>query len=365
VKPIPLLVRALRQPEDTADWPLPDWDLLLRQSAAAQLQASLAALLAERGLLERIPPRAREHLAWAQMLAERHFQAVHWEVREIARALGALQLPVVLLKGAAYAVAGLPMARGRLFSDIDILVPRDNLAEVEAALMLHGWAAHHHDAYDQRYYREWMHELPPMQHLRRQSLIDVHHAILPPTARAQPDSALLLAAARTAEGDAAGAPLLVLAPADLLLHSATHLFYEGELAHGLRDLLDIHRLLLCYADEPQFHDTLVERAQQLQLDRPLFYALRYCALLLGTPVPPELRRRIAAAGPSKPLLTLMDALFTRALLPHHASCDDRYSPAARLLLYIRGNWLRMPPVMLARHLFQKAFLSPGDVGENN
>jgi hypothetical protein len=29
--------------------------------------------------------------------------------------------------------------------------------------MLAGWAATHHDAYDQRYYRQWMHELPPMQ----------------------------------------------------------------------------------------------------------------------------------------------------------------------------------------------------------
>jgi hypothetical protein len=25
---------------------------------------------------------------------------------------------------------------------------------------------------------------------------------------------------------------------------------------------------------------------------------------------------------------------------------------------VRGNWLRMPPLMLARHLFHKAFISP-------
>lgn len=28
------------------------------------------------------------------------------------------------------------------------------------------------------------------------------------------------------------------------------------------------------------------------------------------------------------------------------------------MLYVRGNWLRMPPLLLARHLFHKAFLSP-------
>jgi hypothetical protein len=29
------------------------------------------------------------------------------------------------------------------------------------------------------------------------------------------------------------------------------------------------------------------------------------------------------------------------------------------MLYVRGNWLRMPPLLLSRHLFHKAFLSPG------
>jgi hypothetical protein len=58
------------------------------------------------------------------------------------------------------------------------------------------------------------------------------------------------------------------------------------------------------------------------------------------------------------LLALMDQLFGRALLPRHASCSDRLTPVALGLLYIRGNWLRMPPLMLARHLFHKAFISP-------
>jgi hypothetical protein len=45
-------------------------------------------------------------------------------------------------------------------------------------------------------------------------------------------------------------------------------------------------------------------------------------------------------------------------LPVHASCEDRFSGLARFALYVRGNWLRMPPLLLARHLFHKAFLSP-------
>jgi hypothetical protein len=50
-------------------------------------------------------------------------------------------------------------------------------------------------------------------------------------------------------------------------------------------------------------------------------------------------------------------LFARALLPLHASCADAASGAARFAWYVRGNWLRMPPLLLARHLIHKAFLS--------
>jgi hypothetical protein len=291
------------------------------------------------------------------MRAQRHRQAVSWEVAQLSRVLGPLGLPLVLLKGAAYAMANLPASHGRLFSDIDILVPYDRLGEVESALMLDGWVSGHPDPYDQRYYREWMHELPPMQHAKRQTLLDVHHAILPRTAAARPDPARLLAAARPLPG-ADG--VFVLAPVDMVLHSAVHLMYEGEFHHGLRGLVDFHRLLLHFGGEAGFWDELPARARALELDRPLFYALRYAVRLLHTPVPARVLDAAQAGRPNPLLLALMDQLLGRVLLPAHPSCDDGFSPAARFLLYIRGNWLRMPPVLLARHLFHKAFLSPHD-----
>jgi hypothetical protein len=221
--------------------------------------------------------------------------------------------------------------------------------------MLAGWAGTMLDEYDQRYYRQWMHELPPMQHMRRQSMLDVHHAILPATAAVRPDPAKLRAAARSVPG----APgVQVLAPADMVLHSAVHLFYDGEFDKGLRDLFDIHRLLQHFAATPGFWDELPRRARELELARPLFYALRYAQRLLGTEVPAATLAAADGARPNRLLLALMDALFGRALLPVHASCADRLSRGARFLLYIRGNWLRMPPLLLTRHLFHKAFISP-------
>ncbi|HWJ95141.1 MAG TPA: nucleotidyltransferase family protein, partial [Telluria sp.] len=235
MKRLPLIVRALREPGLMAQLPLPQWDLLLRQAACTRLTATLLALAEERGQLDAIPAQPREHFEWVRLLAARHQQAVRFETARICAALAGLGLPLVLLKGAAYVAAGLPAAQGRLFSDIDILVPKRRLGEVEAALMMAGWATTHHDPYDQRYYRQWMHELPPMRHVRRQSVIDVHHAILPETAAVRPEPARLLAAARALPDDR---DVRVLAPADMVLHSAAHLFH-GEFEHGLRDLFDL------------------------------------------------------------------------------------------------------------------------------
>ena len=350
----PLVLQAFRQPDSLISLSLTGWDLLLRQARSANLLARLYVLLDERGLLEKVPPQAREHLEWSHATAERHTQAVHWEVGQIQKALVKSGVPIILLKGAAYVMANLPSARGRLFTDIDIMVPKESLNAAEAALMLHGWAATHHDAYDQRYYRTWMHELPPMRHVRRSTVIDVHHAILPETASIHPDPVRLRAAACALE-DHDG--LKVLAPADMVLHSAAHLFHDGELENGLRDLVDIDSLLRHFGSFPSFWPELVERAVELELTRPLFYALRYAANILHTPIPSDTMEAARVGCPSQPIRALMDSLFTRALMPVHASCSDAFTGGARWLLYVRANWLRMPPLLLAWHLFHKAFIS--------
>lgn len=347
----PLILQALRQPDTLATLSLVDWDLLLRQARNANLLAHLHALLEERGLVERIPLQPRAHLESAHVIAAKQIQSVEWEVTLIRKALAEIGAPIVLLKGAAYVMAKLPPAQGRLFSDIDIMVPKSSLNEAEAALMFHGWAATHHDEYDQCYYRNWMHELPPMRHVKRSTVIDVHHAILPETARVHPDSQKLLASAQKLYGYDG---LKVFAPVDMVLHSATHLFHEAELDNGLRDLVDIDSLLRYFSSTPLFWAELVERAKEMELMRPLFYALRYCALILHTPIPAN----TLIGRPNRPLLALMDGLFTRALMPMHPSCSDWLTGAARRMLYVRANWLRMPPLMLARHLFHKAFISP-------
>ena len=346
-----LVIAALRDPTQLTAASPATWDLLIRQSRSADLLARIASLLHERELLETIAPAARAHLLSARTLAIAQQDEVRREVAQIACTLCSLSVPVVLLKGAAYLLAGLPAALGRTFADVDILVPRSRLAEVEAALMLAGWATTHHSEYDQRYYRQWMHELPPLQHVRRQTILDVHHAILPVTARLKPDSRKLLLAALALPVEQG---LHVLAPVDMVLHSMTHLFHNEEMGHGLRDLSDLDRLLRHFATTAEFWNALVERAAELNLSRPLYYGLHQTRSLLGTPVEKSALTAACHAAPAEPLRSVMNWLWSQALGSPHVSTAGPTTGVALFALYVRAHWLRMPPALLLRHLAIKA-----------
>jgi len=112
--------------------------MLIRQGRRADLLARLRHYLEIYDLLGLVPPQALMHLDASATLAERQQIAVRWEIEKINDALAPLGFPLIVLKGAAYVMAALPAASGRLFNDIDILVPPEMLAQTEAALMLAG-----------------------------------------------------------------------------------------------------------------------------------------------------------------------------------------------------------------------------------
>ena len=209
-----LLSAVWAQPDQRPELTPPEWETILGQARQARLLGRLAQHHAVRNWLPEVPERPRQYLEGALRLMDRQHHEVQWEVDCIRRALKHVRTRIVMLKGAAYFMAGLPPRLGRLFSDIDILVERERLPEVEGALFRAGWISEERDAYNERYYREWMHEIPPMRHVQRGTVIDVHHTITPPTSRFKVDGAKLLdrIVAIDERGD-----LFVLAPVDMVL----------------------------------------------------------------------------------------------------------------------------------------------------
>ncbi len=317
-----ILARALADPATVLALDDAQWTSLLCIAHAERLLPTLAHRID--GLA--IPENAKAVLNNARLNAEAGRVRALWEIEMVRRALVPLGVPVVLLKGSAFIAAGLDAGQGRLVGDLDILVPRDRLAEVEAAVLGAGWEWLKVDAYDDHYYRTWMHELPPMIHRDRDAMIDVHHTILPLTARPRPDAAAMIADSVPLENG-----LRILCPEDMVIHAAAHLFADGDLAGGLRNLWDIR----CLIDDHPL-DNLVERAQQHGLKTDVERALRLVKCIFGGEAP---------AG-------AMDHLFITRLTARDGWGRETHK-LLRFAFYIRSHLIRMPLPLLIHHLFTK------------
>ncbi|WP_022681334.1 nucleotidyltransferase domain-containing protein [Sphingobium bisphenolivorans] len=316
------LVRALREPASAATLDVPGWNALIAMARAERLIGTLAFRLADQPL----PPAMQPILADARIDAERESRQALWEADRAAEAIKPLGLPLLLLKGTAYAAAGLKAGEGRFIGDLDILVPRASMPAVERSLLDAGWEWVKSDPYDDAYYRQWMHELPPLIHSSRDRMIDVHHTILPLTARQRPDAEAIMAEAVPITGQ-----LSMLSAEDRICHAAAHLLADGDLAGGLRNLWDIHCLLKDVDAEG-----LEERARRHGLLPHVRQARRLAEALYG-------------AGAR---LTPWDRLVRARLLARDGWGRETHK-LLRFGFYLRSHWLRMPPAMLARHLWTK------------
>lgn len=353
------LARTLATPSFCHDFDARDWEALIGQARTSDLLGQLAERLRDTGSIEHAPDAVRFHLDAALRITSLHRESLLHELAVIGEALHPLGQRVLLLKGGAYVAAGLQAGRSRLFNDIDLMVSKVVIGQAEGALYRHGWRPTHLNSYDQRYYREWMHELPPMEHFTRGTVIDLHHTIVPPTSGHVPDAARLIADARPVTVPHCPDVLHVLAPADMVMHSACHLFF-GELQKGLRDLYDLHCLLGQFASEPGFWDGLLPRARTQQLEYPVLLALRFSRKVFGTAIPAavdaECERRLGARVTGR----VTDHLIDASMHALHPSSDTAWRRARRQILYARSHWLRMPLYLLIPHLAYKAFVHDED-----
>lgn len=327
------LIDLLAERRDAASLAPRDWDGVIGVARAEAMLATLACRLESADL----PPHVASLFADQRAAAKVATAQALWEAEMARRSLDPAGVEFVLLKGTAYAAAQLSCAAGRQIGDLDILVPWHDIGRAENLALIDGWEWVKQDAYDDAYYRDHMHELPPLIHKDRDRMIDVHHTILPRTHRATPDALALV-------GDAVKTPggFRVLNPADMLCHCAAHLIADGDLQGGLRNLWDFHCLTRDFAAaDPGLWGRLEKRAAMHGLGAAVHRAARLARDIYGARLPAGWDRQ----DPT-------DIWFRRRLLAR-----DDWGRATHFVLqqafYIRSHWLRMPPVMLTRHLWTK------------
>lgn len=363
-----LLLRAMADPRSCVALDESEWDLLLRAARSARLLGTLATRLGVTvqgvcaieanqtdapGMLENLPQVVQRQLQGA--LIEARFRR-----HKLLHVLDAVSDPILgattvclALKGAAYVLQESAWAAGRLPADVDLMVPREALDDVEQALLAAGWEFEKQDDYDQRYYREWSHELPPMRCAGMALELDLHHAILPPLGRARPDPRSVIDSSQPVAGCAYRVPSLQ----DQVLHSAAHLFQDSDGSNRLRDLFDFNGLLtdcLGPASTAGRVDGLVHRARELQLAPALALAAAFAAAWCANGAAAAVLSGCAATG-VRPGRTVC-SLLSRVLGPPD---PVRPPPLGRALatraLELRALTLRFPPKLLLFHASAKAW----------
>jgi hypothetical protein len=344
---------ALNNPGQVASMVPEELDLLLQLLRRVRLHGRFAAELKREGAFADIPQVAQDQLESALVMADARKRVAMWELNRIDWATRDQQgIDLICMKGCAYILLGLPNTRGRIFADADLLVAENQLVYVEQLLNRRGWKTKELTPYDDNYYRRWTHELPPLVHVERDVEIDLHHNIVPRTARLRPSATALLDNSVTI----AGSRYRVLANEDLVLHAMVHLMFDSDLSDKLRDLVDIDEMCRYFAGQDEnFWDSLLDRAEKLGLGRPVYYSLRYCRQLLDNQIPQRVIEQTKTWRPVFPIRWLMDHLVPRAMLPLHPQYPSRLTEVARLLLYMRSHWIRMPPWLLFYHLGYKFY----------
>lgn len=341
----PPFLALLREPASAAGLPTRAWRELLPQLHQARVMGWFAARAVGSAWEAALPAAVRRQAAAAVVLARAQQRSVRWELGELRRALAGTGVPLVALKGAGYVAAGLAPGQGREMADVDVLVPRQRMASVRAAVEAAGWRTADPDPENRAYFEAWSHQVPTYEHPVRRTLLDIHHTLIAATGRFPTDADALLAAAV----EVPGTGVHVLAPADQLLAAAAHFVRNKEFPAAIRDVLDANLLVRTLGAGDGFWDAVLARAGIVGVRRPLWFLLAAAGDLLGTQVPPAAWVVVNGWGPPGLARRLLRRWWRRALVP-----DGLREPApdvrrSRRGLYLLGLRAGLPlRVMVAR-----------------
>lgn len=326
---------------------LDEWSSLLLVLRKSKMLARLSAWLSDHALLQTLPIEVQRHLQNAADLAERQQQQTRQEAKALVSQLSNMTSTLVFLKGAGYSLSANAAHVGRVYSDIDVLVPKQDIAAVESCLAIFGWYRQPLSDYDERYYREWAHEIPPIAHGGRGTVLDLHHNLVPlVSGKSLQMDTFLKGYVQDNEG------IKTLSTAAQFYHSAIHLFFNEDFSSAFRDLNDLY---LMYVEHQSVIDRdLMTLVTEFGFAREMALAFYFIDYFYQLPIQPALRQ---ALHQHYAVSRLDRFIFSRVLLPDHPLVALPFRRLAMSLAEIRGHRLKMPLPVLGYHLTMKLYRS--------
>lgn len=346
------LIRLFVMPHTALEYTETQWSGIVQLLRHEKLLARYGHRLADHHLLEQLPLLVQHHFNNAMDVTTRHIHQVHHTVKLIHRLLDE-SYPMIVLKGAAYTLLGDVVSRGRIYSDIDIWVQQSDIAGAEQQLKLTGWFSDDIDDYDERYYREWAHEIPPMFHGGTGAVLDMHHNIVPPVSGRAVDVSFF-----TQHIEVTSSGVRVLSLPARTLHSTIHLLFNEECKYALRDLTDL--VLMFEQFSLDDWDGYLALAEQTGFAREGVMAIALCQNMLNLSVPEAIAKQ--ASPIQKEVSTrVLVALYQRIMASSHPLVASRLSKVCERFIWLRGHYLKMPWPLLLYHIIMKAYRSTAQI----
>lgn len=322
---------------------------LLIYLRAANLLSIFAHKVMREDTLNELPENVRWHITSSINYSERQQYQVGIEIDRINSLLEEVGVTPVFLKGAAYSIEKVVSLEGRTMSDIDILVSSSEIKKTEQRLLSLGWQVKELSNYDEKYYREFAHEIPPMFDPISGTTLDIHHNLYLPVSGKAPDELILRQSIiATSENK------LVFKKHMQALHTCVHLYWNEDVSSSLRDLYDFTCLCNSGASE-EFWDAIIKTAKNMNLS-PLLYdvvCLSEFFFQLHCPLETKARLRSHLSLFQRARQSVTRFVMKRALVPDTRACSSISLHTCRFLAYLRGHLMKMPVHVLVPHMFRK------------
>ena len=340
------IIQLYIQPQLATSVSLRQWESLILVMRSEQLLARFGYRFREVGVLATLEKCVQRHFENAITLAEHQHTQIRYEAKKLSSYLKGKTKKLVFLKGGAYVLSNCSASIGRTCGDVDVIVEKSDITAVEKALILAGWCHKDINDYDDQYYRKWAHEIPPLTHGVRGTVLDLHHNLVPIISGRMVDTEILFRYTKTHSHG-----IETLTEPAMFVHSSIHLFFNEDFKYAYRDIFDLY--LMSKGKSSAFWIEVINISKALNFKSEVDKAIRYLSLCFELKLPPETISLF-----DKKLfvfeLSFKDKVFISGLSPKHYLSTDFFGTISAWLLMLRGHFLKMPLPILFYHLTVKS-----------
>jgi hypothetical protein len=315
-----------------------DWTLLVHHCREQALLGSAYLYLKQHD--NKMPADILSHFESGKIYADKQLQTMVLELLMLEQALAQADYPILLVKGVAYRLHRFGFATGRVFSDLDLLVPADKVNLTVDMLQSAGFMDSTEHDYDRRYYIDWSHQHPPLRHYTRGSEVDLHHTIFFAKSSVSVDIKQFIANSKPIESSCFSLPT----PADMFVHSCLHLLFQEEHHKLIKDLVDLYELYNSIPDK----QSIVGSASLTNKPEVVAHGLNIISELFNLPL----------SAMELSFIQQQTSWISRQSLHYLISTltsDDRQNKLAKIWWVARGHLIKMPWYLLLYHSVAKVW----------